>query len=321
MKQIGICDITALEIYRSSRRLLPDLLDRPRTSKVSDCHIPRRVMLKDEMERLGAATEPYHLLVPSDERRHIRDDIVCHKICKPLPPRSLIRIKDDIVISSPELLFCELAARDDMDVIELALIGNELCGTYLLDDSWDGLTNIEKPPCSTEKIARIINHRKGARGIQKARRALQLIRDYSNSPMETVLFALFSFPRSLGGLGIDGAALNGRVATPLGSRRVDILFRRLRTGLEYKGRRYHSIQQASRDDRRQNSVVGSGIAILNVWYEDILHQHLFDQLVRSFERVSGTRIRIRDASFRQRQLLLRARLLPRIQYLDTFDPC
>lgn len=313
MKHLAICNISALEIYRASGRLLPDLLEHPRTSKLDDCGVPPRAFLSDEMARLGATSHPYHLLVPNNSHRNHRDEVRCHAISRQLPPRSLIALREDVLVSSPELLFTELAAEKDMDEVDLALLGYELCGTYLLDSSWDGLTHTDTPCCSKQNIQRIINHSAGIRGIGKAQRTLDLVHDASNSPMESILCALFTFPRSMGGLGIRGVELNGPVSTPLGPRHVDVLFRALSVGLEYKGKKYHSIQQAARDDRRQNSIVGTGVHILNVWYEDLVQQHLFKQLINSFERVAKLRIRIRSPQFEKRQNLLRVQLMPRIE--------
>ena len=313
MKRLAICNISALEIYRASGRLLPNLLEHPRTSKLDGCGMPPRVFLANEMTLLGATSHPYHLLVPNDSHRNPRDDVRCHAISRQLPPRSLIALRENVLISSPELLFTELAAESDMNEVELALLGYELCGTYLLDSSWDGLTLTDAPCCSKQNIQRIINHCAGVRGRQKAQRALNLVHDASRSPMESSLCALFTFPRSMGGLGIDGAELNGPVSTPLGPRRVDVLFRSLNVGLEYKGKKYHSIQQAARDDRRQNSIVGTGVHILLVWYEDLVQKHLFKQLIDAFARTAKLRIRVRSPQFEKRQNLLRIQLMPRIE--------
>ena len=52
------------------------------------------------------------------------------------------------------------------------------------------------------------------------------------------------------------------------------------------------------------------MTILNVWYEDLISDLLFNRLVSDLVRAMGVRLRIRTDAFKPRQLALRARLLP-----------
>lgn len=139
------------------------------------------------------------------------------------------------------------------------------------------------------------------RGSSRAREALELVSDGSNSPMESVLCALLTWPRRLGGYALGPVSLNHRVSTADGDRYVDVAFPGHKVGLEYKGRKFHAIEQAGRDDRRQNKLVGSGWTILNVWYEDIVEEHLYNQLVADVARAMGIRLRIRSGGFDARR--------------------
>lgn len=197
-----------------------------------------------------------------------------------------------------------------LEIEDLALIGLELCGTYVLDDSWEGLTNTDRPLASVERIRSVLDAMSGAPGLARAREALELVRDGSNSPMESILCALLTWPRRLGGYAFGPACLNYRVSTSDGDRYIDLAFPDHRVGLEYKGRRFHTIEQVGRDDRRQNKLVGSGWTILNVWYEDLVEEHLYDQLVSDVARSLGVRLRIRSSSFETRRALLRMKLIP-----------
>ncbi len=289
--------------------LLPDLLQSPRTAKLADCSVPGRIELSDDIQRLGCRTKPYHLLLPHRKRTHRRNDIACH-VCEDPPPRSLIKVNRDTLVVCPELLFIQLAARQDIDDVELVLIGHELCGTYVLNDSWDGFTNIPAPATSTAKIARLLQKCSGFHGAKRARRVLKLIHDGSNSPMESILAVLLTLPARYGGRNLGYIRMNQEVTTSVGSKWVDILFPRSNAGIEYKGRRPHSIERVGRDDRRQNKLVGSGITIINVWYEDLLNEHLFEQLVADISRLLGIRRRKpRESALRLRKVL-RAQLLP-----------
>ncbi|MDO4437304.1 MAG: hypothetical protein Q4B77_05070 [Coriobacteriaceae bacterium] len=243
----------------------------------------------------------------------------------PLPARSLMCISSDIRVTSPALTFLQLAAMGDergcqYDIEDLALIGLELCGTYLLDTSWDGLTNTGAPLTSADKISLVLESMRGAAGISRAREALPLVHNGSNSPMESILCALLTWPRRLGGFAFGPVSLNHHVITAAGDRYVDVAFPEQKVGLEYKGRQFHALEQVGRDDRRQNELVGSGWTIINVWYEDLVESHLFDRLVADVARALGVRLRIRSDKFEARSALLRARLLPALKRfgVETF---
>lgn len=328
-----ICGESALELMRASGRLAPDLLDKRRASKLDGCGLPPRAFTQEDFERLGVKTPPYHILVPNDSGDRQRDDIVCHRHAGDLPMKSLIYVTDSTLVTSPALTFLQLAMvrrqrgskplsmrgrkqprlQRPRDIEDLALIGLELCGTYLLDNSWDGLTNTGKPLTSVAKIERVLDAQRNAAGVAVAREALALVQDGSNSPMESILFALLVWPRRLGGYGLGSAELNYHVKIDKQDRYIDIAFPEARVGLEYKGREFHSIEKTGRDDRRQNELVGLGWTIINVWYEDLAEEHLYDKLVKEVARAMGIRMRVRSDSFLARRALLRARLLPSIR--------
>lgn len=313
---ICVCDITALEIYRSSGRLLPDVLSAPRTSKLDSCTIPNLSELNDLLPRLGAITTPYHLAISDSSISRCKQGSKRRVISIPLPRQSIIKLKPDIFITSPELTFCMLATLDTIDVIQLALIGFELCGTYTLDtfkESWKGFTNTDSATTSTQKIYRMLDALGSYPGAKKAREALGLVSNNSNSPMETVQAVLLGFPRSLGGLGFGPYELNYKLSTPTGERYIDFALPHYQVGFEYKGRNFHTPEQTGRDDRRQNKIAGSGYTIFNVWYEDLAQKHLFDDLVHDASRAMGVRIRIRSKKFEQAQKILRMKTLPALK--------
>ena len=316
-QKVCVCGSSALEQYRSSRRLLPEVLSKPRTGKLDGCGVMPPILMREEMHRLGVHNEPFHILVSTDEDVWSRSDIKRHRRMGKLPYRSLLCVAPNILVTSPEMTFIDLAREKPFDEIELALIGYELCGTYLLDSSWEGLTNTESPLTKVSQIERMTSSYKGGRGIGHAKQALELVHDGSNSPMESVLCALLTFPRRLGGYALGPVALNYHVAAVGGSRYIDIAFPEHKVGLEYKGREYHSIERVGRDDRRQNEIVGSGWTIFNVWYEDLHEAHLFERLVGELTRAMGKRLRFRGTSFESKSLALRARLLPTVMKYES----
>lgn len=313
---ICVYGISALELYRSSGRLLPDLLDSPRVKRLPGCCIPPRGFLEDDMTRAGVKTKPYHVLVDRPEAWRERDDLVCHKLTGSGSGASFIQVSPDLFVVSPELMFMELAASGEFDLLDLVEIGYELCGTYVLDSSWDGYTTTGRPITSVRALTRAAKAWSPRHGARHALDALRHIHDGSHSPMESDVAVLLSYERRRGGLGLGPMVLNPCVDTPEGPRYVDILFPEAKVGVEYKGKRYHSVEQSARDDRRQNALVGMGYAIINVWYEDIVEDHLYEQLVQSIFRALGRRYRVRSDAFAARQRLLRMRLLPRFRRLQ-----
>ena len=311
---ICLCGPSALEAYRAHMRLAPDLLDRPRTGKLARCGTPAPQMLEDTMERIGVTGKPYHLLIERNAPHTARIDVRRHQRTKRLPRRAIIKLSDDVHIVSPEMMFIDLAGSGEFHFTELVAIGYEICGTYLIDSSWDKMTNTERSLTSVKKIERLATGITGFAGAVRAREALRLIFDGSNSPMETALAMLMSFPRKDGGLGLTPLEMNKKVATEDGDKWVDIVLPGGTVGLEYKGRESHSVEQTERDDRRQNHLTASGLVTLNVWYEDIACDLMFDQLHRDIFNALGKRFRVaKPIAYRRLRESLRSRIVSSVK--------
>ena len=234
---ICICDISALELLRSRGKLAPELLDMCRASTLRDCGIPGKLELEDALAAFGEVSRPCHLMIRADKARS-KPWAIRHEWRTDPPPKALIRLSKDILVESPELLFFDLASSSDFDVVDLALVGLELCGTYLLDNDqsgWDGFVNIDMPMTSRQSIGRIAGHLKWRPGLGKAREAMGLVVDGCHSPMESVLLALLTFPRRLGGFGLSGARANYCIATPSGIVLPTLHFQSLRSFLNTRG--------------------------------------------------------------------------------------
>lgn len=272
-------------------------------------------MLNDNMQRYGVKTKPVHLLFAKKSGHHAAN-VERHTHRMPLPARSLIVLDKETLVVTPELLFLELAGTPDVDDAELLAIGYELCGTYVLDssqDSWDGFTNTSEPLTSKKRILGYLDRCTHLRGAARARKLARYLADGSNSPMETVTALIASLPRCMGGWGLGTIKMNQRVMTADGPKWVDILFVNTHVGLEYKGRRSHSLERTARDDRRQNRLAGTGITTFNIWYEDLAQEHLCDRLMHDIARALRKRLRMRSQAYEARRRVLYASLLPSIQ--------
>ena len=309
---ICLCDISALEVIRSSGKLVDELLESPRCSSLDGCRAPSALELEDLVAGLGVRTRPIHVLVPRGGPTRAVEGACLHYRAGSVPRGSLIRMRNDVLIAGPELAICQLAARDDIDLVGLAKIVFELCGTYLLDQdeaSWKGFINIERPVTSIAQIERTLAGLGRVHGSVMLRKALSVAVEGAHSPMETVLAMLLTMPRIEGGLGIKGLFLNYPVNTGSTRAIIDAAIPALKVGLEYKGRAYHTIEQSGRDDRRQNGLVGLGWTILNVWNEDLKDDLLFERLQAALFRALDYRFRP-SRGFNAAQWRLRHRLVP-----------
>lgn len=233
---ICLCDISALEHVRSSGTLLPELLDRPRASRLEGCGVPGGVELDDLVVGLGLRTRPVHLLVPDGVSTHGRPGVARHRRRAALPRGSLIRVAPNVLVTGPELTLCQLAVRGDYDLVDVAKLAFELCGTYLLDqdpNSWQGFVNNEVSATTVSRIGAAARSLKGSKGVARINSMLPYVLDSSHSPMETALAMLLVLPQRLGGIGLRGARMNYAISGT--NRLMDLAFPGDRVGLEYKG--------------------------------------------------------------------------------------
>lgn len=266
------------------------------------------------MARIGLEEGPYHILVPAKRLCYARKDVIYHTRERPLPFQTLLRSEHGgPLITGPELLFCDLALSPAYDTIDLIELGYELCGTYLISDCWDGFVSNTVRATSTEKIRRVVDDLAGRPGIDTARKALRHVRDGSNSPMETALAMMLSLPKHLGGQNLGPVSLNHPVVTIQGTKYVDVAFPEPKVELEYKGRDAHSVEKTARDDRRQNTLSGSGWTILSVWYEDLVQDHLYNRFLQELAKVLRVRLRTRSEYHETMIKVLRTRLLPALE--------
>lgn len=84
--------------------------------------------------------------MPDGVSTHGRPGVARHRRRAALPRGSLIRVAPNVLVTGPELTLCQLAVRGDYDLVDVAKLAFELCGTYLLDqapNSWQGFVNNE----------------------------------------------------------------------------------------------------------------------------------------------------------------------------------
>ena len=116
-----------------------------------------------------------YVAVPSNETRVRTKGVSSTVYGSGIPEKSFIDVDGGIAISSPELLFVELA--NDLRPIEHLMLGHELCGSFGRDaaDPRNGDVTYDIPPLtSVGRIEAFIQQTRSIRGIARARASLAM---------------------------------------------------------------------------------------------------------------------------------------------------
>ena len=206
-------------------------------------------LLQAELERFGAAgafspQQPLHVIVPRKEGRLQLKGVKCAFRTTLHPPGSFVDLGQGLAISSPELLFVELARV--MEPAVHLLLGMELCGRFSRDaiNPRNGTVTYNLDPVTS--VARLRSYAREASAIRGARKALATIdriEENAWSPMEALLAALIVLPGDEFGYDLWPISLNERKEASerlrpyvsSDSRVPDLLFRGTSVGLNYDG--------------------------------------------------------------------------------------
>ena len=178
-----------------------------------------------------------HVTVTEKRFRFFSDRYKIHVCSTPLP-KSSFACANGLDLVSPPLMFVQMA--NELDIIELILLGNLLC-------------SLPNGPFSKAVTTRqkLINYAKSAEGLfgrKKALRALKYVSNDACSIMEIFLAMFLSLPRSLGGLGLKGGVFNypllmdGESFAAIKKNQcfIDYCFPKEKIGYEYQGEIHNS---------------------------------------------------------------------------------
>lgn len=257
------------------------------------------LLVKDVQHRIAIATdggriEKLDILYNNPASRSSASSVRSHTLNAQIDSAYLIDLGGGALLSGPELCFLEMA--NQLSRTELALLGYELCGGYAMADCEEGFVN-HLPMTTVAKIRQFLNTVPGAHGVQKARSALSMMLENSNSPMESRIAMLLSSPKRMGGYGVAAPKLNAKFTLSSEASRLcgcpyyklDLYWRRIKHCLEYKGGPYH--EGIARDAQRELALMHDGVRVRSLTYEQAANQTQFREIVRELHALLGERMR------------------------------
>lgn len=173
--------------------------------------------------------------------------------CQVALPDGAVTIRNERVVSSPELVFLELAYQ--LSFHRLILLGLQLC-SHPAGSSSEAIT-------TKQKLEVFLARTPGYRGHSKAVRALKYIENGSASIMESLVYMILTLPHALGGYGLGGAVfnheikLNREAQKRLGQNRcfADLYYKQAKLAVEYDSFTYHSTPSGQGKDMIRSAVL------------------------------------------------------------------
>ena len=145
MNKVFISHTSAFIIYRMlAEQKFQFELCRTNYCPSQNQHCTMKVLqnLKFILDKLGHGS--LDVLIASSNAKHASRSFRFHNYAGKYPSGSFLRIKDNVFIVSPELLFCQMA--QNLSIEKLLLLGFELCGTYSIwPESESGFLSNVKP--------------------------------------------------------------------------------------------------------------------------------------------------------------------------------
>jgi len=244
-----------------------------------------------------------------------------HVFIGPTPFGCFVAAKDDLMVSSPEFCFLQMAS--ELSLVELIELGFELCGEYSLfveddpDVSESGFYN-RKALTSTKKLDAFVARMPHVWGQLKARRALRYLLDGSASPMETKLAILLTLPYKLGGYGFIPPKLNSRLMPSKTAKRTsskgfyscDLYWPDYGVAVEYDSDLFHTGSTRIADDsKRRNTLALMGVTVITVTKQQLYSSRELEKVTKILAGFLEKRLKYKNPGFSIAHRELRNQLL------------
>ena len=199
------------------------------------------------VQEILGLTCPVHVLAASGGTCRRSAQRVVHQVRVPLPPDSLVRIEDGLMVSTPEHLYLQAASQ--LDSLELSWFASELCALFSIHPSNEGGLLPAQPLTTLKRLEKylVAAIAINAYGAKKALAGLSNAVEGAASRREIACAMRMFFPRAQGGRGIPKPMLNlglpvdKRLASVHGWKTlsVDIAWPEARLAMEYDSDTYH----------------------------------------------------------------------------------
>lgn len=199
-------------------------------------------------------------LVKNKNHCIFNDGIKTHYSKLIYPNNSFYKIKNNIYLVSPELLFYQLSK--SINAIDLMLAGYELCGAYTINRNNElSLINGIRPLTSKKKLLSYLQTLKKlnnkCNGFSKAYKIAEQILDNSFSPMESRIATMLCSNRSFGGYGLKNMQLNKPVQLSQAAKKIcfkdyvmpDMSNEKIKLAIEYDSDQFHDNINKNQDDK------------------------------------------------------------------------
>lgn len=228
--------------------------------------------------------------------------------CKVALPAGAVTVRNGMTVSSPEMLFLELAGR--LSIHRLILLGLQLCSHHPCKPS-DAITTKQKLTAFLAKAA-------GHSGYRKAVRALKYVENGSASIMESIAYMILCLPHALGGYGLNGAVFNREIKLTAEAQEqlgqnccfADLYYKKARLAVEYESFAHHnSPAEQGKDFVRAEVLKKQGIEVLHLSTIQLYNRENCRNFAINLATRLGKRMQIRTKKFDEMHASLRA-LLP-----------
>ena len=273
----------------------------------------------ERVERIGIdlGTNPTDFIVPSPSSRTRSTRITCSVFDKRIPAKAFVYVGDGVFVVSPEL--CLLLEARTAAFANLVETGYEFCGSYRLAASSDtGMLSDQLPLTSVSKLQSFLSRARNLNGVGAARDAVAHILPNSESPKESQLSILSSFPGRLGGYGFPQPTLNHPVRISEKARgrsvgetcRCDLFWPDAKLDVEYDSRLHHTGEaEQEKDSARRTALAYAGILVITVSSDQLHTRSEMDKVAHAMAKRLGTRCRSRAHDWELKQIRLRSQLL------------
>lgn len=246
-----------------------------------------------------SADHPLHVLVSSIERRRYAKELKPHLWSRDVPAGAFLRIAPNLYVSTPEFAYLQLAT--SLSLVELAQVGNELCGGYFLLAT-SGFVERESPITSRSKLTAFVQQNANVRGARKALKALSWVADHCNSPMETNTLLALCLPSRLGGWALRMPEVNKSVPVAKRMRRyvggsnytpdflweIEVGDKIIRVTAEYDSHEHHDEESDAEHTRiRRNDMKAMGYLVTSINKSQMQSASLFQFPARQIARDLG----------------------------------